>query len=92
MADQSDRKIIPDLLQTGLTISLGAAHKSLEMMRSPDAISEMISEMKSVFTLPFGTGEGLQDKAQAMASVWVTKGVTLMAECKVAGEKLSEEK
>ena len=97
MPEESDRKIILDLLQTGLTISLGAAQKSLEMMRNPpDAISKIASEMKSMFTLPpnagASAGASVQEQAQAIASVWMTRGATLVAECKIAGEKLSEGK
>jgi hypothetical protein len=93
MADASDRDILSGLLQAGLQISLGAAQKSIEMLRNPpDSMAKVASEMTSMLTLPAGTGPGLQDKAQAMAGVWIQKGVTLVTECKTAGEKLTEGK
>jgi hypothetical protein len=93
MADQFDRNILSGLLQTGLQISLGAAQKSLEMLRNPsDSASKLASEMTSMLALPADAGPGLQDKAQAMAGVWIQKGVILVSECKAAGEKLTEEK
>jgi hypothetical protein len=93
MADESDRNIFAGLLQTGLQISLGAAQKSIDMLRNPpDSVLKVASEMSSMFTLPADTGPGLQDKAQAIAGVWIQKGVTLVSECKTAGEKMTEEK
>jgi len=93
MADEFDRNIISGFLQAGLQISLGAAQKSLEMLAHPsDSALKVASEMTSMLALPAETGPGLQDKAHAMAGVWLQKGVTLVSECKTAGEKLTEEK
>ena len=92
MADQFDRNILSGFLRTGLQISLGATQKSIEMLRNPaDSVLKVASEMKSVMTLPADTGPGLEDKAQAMAGVWIQKGVALVSECMTAGEKFTEE-
>lgn len=93
MGQNSDRNTLTGLLQTGWTISLGAASTGIEMMRNPpETVSKVVSGMKSMFTLPDNTGPELQDKAQALAGVWMEKGVTLVSELKAAGEKLTEGK
>jgi hypothetical protein len=93
MADEIDRKIMPETLQTVFSISLGACYKSVEMMKSPqDSISKMFSEMKELFSIPSDAGEGLQKKAEAVAAVWMEKSATLMETCKSAGEKFTEAK
>jgi hypothetical protein len=93
MADEFDRKIMPDFLQTTLTLSLGAAYKSVEMMRTPaESASKMVSEMKSLITIPEDAPAGIQEKAKALAGVWMGKGMDLMTECKAAGEKFTEGK
>jgi hypothetical protein len=93
MADEFDRNILSGLLQTGLQISLGAAQKSLDMLRNPpESVLKVASELTSMFTIPADTGPELQDKAQAMAGVWLQKGVTFVSECRTAGAKLTEEK
>ena len=93
MADEIDRNIMPEILQTTVSVSLGAWFKSLEMMKTPqDSFSKMMTEMKELFTLPAEAVAGLQDKAQAMAGVWISKGVDLMESCKSAGEKFTKAK
>jgi hypothetical protein len=93
MPDEFDSNLLSGFLQTGLQISLGAAQKSMEMLRNPsDSALKIASEMTSLLALPAETGPGLQDKAQAMAGVWLQKGATLVAECKAAGGKLTEER
>jgi hypothetical protein len=63
------------------------------MMRNPpETVSKVVAEVQSMFTLPDNTGPDLQDKAQALAGVWVQKGVTIMSEFKAAGDKLTEGK
>ena len=67
MADEFDRQVMPEFLQTTLTLSLGAAYKGLEMARSPvESLSTFVSEVKTIFTMPEDTGDGLQDKLQAI--------------------------
>ncbi len=91
MADEFDRRMMPDLFQTTLSVSLGAAYKSLEMLRSPaDTLPKVVDEMKTLLTVPENAGEGVQEKLQAMAGVWLTKGTMIVAECKSAGEKFTE--
>ena len=80
-------------LQTGFEISLGAAQKSIEAVRNPqDNAVKLISEMKTMLTVPENSGPELQDKAQAMAGMWLEKGMTLLAEFKTAGGKFTEGK
>ena len=93
MAKEFDRNILSELINTGVAISVGAASKSIEMARNPpETVSKVISGMMSMFTLPDNTGPDLHDKAQALAGVWVEKGITLVSEFKAAGEKLTEGK
>ncbi len=92
MADEIDRKLIPELFQNALTLSLGASYKSMEMMKKPqESLDKMWGEMKSLLTIPDDAGEGLQEKAKALAAVWMEKGATWMEECKTAGEKFTED-
>ena len=84
---------MPETLQTVFSLSLGAAYKSFEMMKSPsNSISTMLSEMKELFSLPKDAGKGLKGKAEAVAGVWMSKGMDLMETCKTAGEKFTEAK
>lgn len=93
MAAEFDRNILTGLLQTGLEISLGAASKSIEMMRNPpDTVSKVASGMMSLLTVPGNTGPALQDKAQALAGVWMEKGVSLISEFQAEGAKLTKGK
>jgi hypothetical protein len=91
MAQNSDNNGLFGLFQAGLDISLGAAHKSIEMARNPsESASKVLNDMVAMFSVPPNTGPELQDKAQAIAGVWMEKGMTLLAECKSAGEKYKE--
>jgi hypothetical protein len=93
MADEIDRKIMPDFLQTVFAVSLGACYKSVEMMKAPqDSFPKMMTEMKELFSMPKDAPEGLQGKAEAVAGVWMSKGMDLMEVCKTAGEKFTEAK
>jgi hypothetical protein len=90
MADEFDRKYLPELLQDTFVISLGACHKSIEMMKDPQTSAEKIfSEMKILFTIP--NDEGLQKKAESFAATWMEKMAGLMEDCKNAGLKFTEE-
>ncbi len=91
MANEYDRFLFPGFLQDGFAISLGAAYKSLEMMKTPQqSIGKMVDEMKTLVTIPDDAGEGLKAKAQAIAAVWMEKSASLMNECKTAGMKFTE--
>jgi len=93
MAEEIDRKILPDFVQTTFSLSLGACYKSFEMMKSPqDSFTKMMGEMKEMFSIPKDAGDGLQKKAEAVAGVWMSKGMDLMETCKNAGEKFTEAK
>jgi hypothetical protein len=93
MAEEIDRKYLPEFVQTTFVISLGACYKSFEMMKTPqDSVTKMLGEMKEMFKIPADAGEGLQKKAEAVAGVWMSKGMDLMEICKTAGEKFTEAK
>jgi hypothetical protein len=93
MADEIDRKYLPELVQTSFEVYLGACYKSFEMMKNPqDAAANMFGEMKEMFILAKDAGEGLRQKAEAAAGIWVCKGIDLMQSCKTAGEKFTEAK
>jgi len=93
MSDELDRKLIPELLQTTFAVSLGAAFKSVEMMKDPiGSMNKMVSEARSLLTIPSDAGEGLQKKAEAVASVWMEKAAAMVDECKTAGEKFTQGK
>jgi hypothetical protein len=93
MADEIDRKVMPDFLQTAFSLSLGACYKSVEMMKTPqESFNKMMAEMKELFSMPKDAPEGLQGKAEAVAGVWMSKGMDLMETCKNAGEKFTEAK
>jgi len=91
MADEFDRRIIPDILQTTLSVSLGAAYRSIEMLRSPaESLPKVVAEVKTLLTVPEDSGEGVQGKLEAIAGVWLEKGANIMADCKTTGEKFTE--
>jgi hypothetical protein len=93
MADEIDRRIMPEFLQTTFSVSLGACFISFEMMKTPqDSFSKMVPQMKELFTIPSDAGDGLQKKAEAVAAVWMEKAATLVEDCKSAGEKFTEAK
>jgi hypothetical protein len=93
MADEFDRSVIPHLLQTAFSVSLGACYKSWEMMKAPqESVPKMMAEMTELFSVPKEAPEDLQGKDQAVAGVWMSKGMDLMEQCKNVGEKLTETK
>lgn len=93
MADDIDRKIVPEILETTVSVSLGAWFKGVEMMTAPqESIPKVMTEVTALFTLPEYTGPGVQDKAQAMAGLWISKGMDLMESCRSAGEKFTKAK
>ena len=81
MADEIDLKYLPGLLRQTFVLSLGAAYKSVEMMKTPqDSFTSMFGQMKEMFSRPTDVG------------VWMMKGMDLMEVCKTAGEKFTEVK
>jgi hypothetical protein len=92
MANEFDRNIFPEILRDTFAMSLGAAFKSVEMLKSPQqSLETMMTECKALVTVPDDAGTGLKEKAQAMAAVWMEKSATLMNQCKTAGQKFTEE-
>lgn len=92
MADELDRQLIPQLFQTVFTLSLGATYKSFEMLKTPQQSAEKAwSEVKSLFTIPPDAGQGIQDKAKAVAAVWMEKTATWMEQCKTAGNEFTKD-
>jgi hypothetical protein len=93
MADEFDRRFLPDVIQTSFAVSLGAAYKSLNMMRSPmESIPQMLVEVKSLVELPADGERSAQAIAQAIAGNILAKGAELMQACKTAGERFTEDK
>lgn len=93
MAEEFDLSSVDKLLHTGWAVSLGAAQKSIDMMRDPpQTVSKLLSGMKSMFTLPENTGPEFEDKAKALAGVWMVRGLSIVSELKASGEKLTEGK
>ncbi len=44
MADEFDRKYLPEFLQTTFSLSLGACYRSFEMLKTPqESLSKMVS-------------------------------------------------
>ncbi len=92
MTDEFDRKLIPEIFQSALTISLGASYKSLELVKKPrDSFDKVWREAKSLVTIPDDAGEGVQEKVKALAAVWMEKGASWVEECRSAGEKFTED-
>jgi hypothetical protein len=93
MADEIDRKYIPEFMQTTFSVSLGACYRSWEMMMSPrDSFSRMVSTMDELFAMPPATAVGLIEKFDAVAGVWLDKGIDIVEDCKSAGEKFTDPK
>ena len=93
MAEEIDRKYLPDFVQQTFVLSLGAAYKSFEMMKTPqESFTRMLGEIREMFSLPKDAGDGVQKKAEAVAGVWMSKGMDLVEIWKNAGEKFTEAK
>ena len=93
MAEEIDRKIMPDFLKTTFSISLGASYKSFEAIKSPqDSATKVMADMKELFSMPKDAPEGLKGKAEAVAGVWMAKVMEMVGDWKSAGEKFTEAK
>jgi hypothetical protein len=91
MASEFDRNLMPGFMRTSLAISLGCAYRSIEMMKDPPAaLTRMVSEIKTLVTPP--PGDGIADVAKSMASLWLKRGSAYIEECRVTGEKFTEER
>lgn len=92
MSDELDRQLTPPLFQTIFDLSLGITHLSVEMLKTPQqSADKVMSEVKTLFSIPADAGEGLQEKAKAVAAVWMEKAATWMEQCKAAGKKFTED-
>lgn len=90
MAEEIDRELMPDVLRKTFAISLGAAYRTVEMMKNPSkTVTDMMTEMRSLITVPPDTGSGISEKAKALAGNWMQKGMDVMEECRAAGEKFT---
>ncbi len=93
MAEELDLKVLPAAARDVLSISLGAAWKGFDAVIKPmETIPAMVTAARQMVTVPDGTEGGMKEKAEALAGVWMDKGMTLMNDCKVAGEKFTEGK
>ncbi|HVW08065.1 MAG TPA: hypothetical protein VHC90_05760 [Bryobacteraceae bacterium] len=93
MADSFDPKLVPDLLRATLSVSIGAAYKSLEMIARPtESFPKVVAEVTGLMTVPEGTGDTLPEKVQAMAGVWLARGAHMVVDCKATGDKFTEGK
>ena len=94
MPEEFDRKMLPEIVQDTVAISLGMTFKSFEMMKDPlGSFGQVSDALSALFTLPSdAAGKGLQEKAQAVAAVWMEKAAGLMEECKTAGQKFTNGK
>jgi hypothetical protein len=91
MAEELDRRLMPDFLQTTLAVSLGFAYKSCEMLLHPSAaLSNMVEETKTLLTIPEDAGEGVTDKVLAVAGIWIGEGAAMLEDCKTQGRKFSK--
>ena len=93
MADEFDRRYLPDVLQTTFAVSLGAAYKSVNMMRTPmESIPQMLVEVKSLVELPEDGARNPRAIAEAIAGNLMAKSAELVQACKTAGERFTEDK
>ncbi len=94
MPQESDKKLLPDLLQNTLTVSLGAAYKGLELLGNPErGLTKVMADVKDLITVPqYAADKDLTEKAQSLAGVWMQKGAVFVSECRTAGEKITEGK
>lgn len=92
MVDKFDPKMIPELFQTALKVSIGAPLVGIEMMMKPEeSAGRMLEEAKTLLTIPSDAGEGIQGQVKAIAATWMERGASWMEECRAAGEKIIKE-
>lgn len=91
MPQEVDLRFLPAAAKDVLTISLGAAWKSYTAALKPaETLPAMLTTAKQLITLPADAPGGLQGNAEALAGVWMDKGLTFVDECKAAGQKFTE--
>ena len=90
MGDEIDRWLFPGFLHTTFAISLGAAYRMAETMKHPqNAVAGMVSEVTTLANTQPAPGDGLRQRAQAVASAMVHRSMTLVEEWRTAGEKFT---
>lgn len=90
MAAELDLKFLPDAARDVLGISLGAAWKGFDAATRPmESLPALFDAAKGMITVPAGTEGGVREHAEALAGVWMDKGMTLLNDCKSAGEKFT---
>ncbi len=94
MPEEFDRKLLPEIVQDTVAISFGMTFKSFEMIKDPiGSFGQVTDALQVLFTIPADVaGKGFQEKAQAVAGVWMEKAAGLMEECKTAGQKFTDGK
>lgn len=91
MPQEVDLKFLPAATRDVISISLGAAWKSYDAARRPaDTLPALLAAARQMVTIPADSAGGLQGNAEALAGVWMDKGLTFVDECKAAGEKFTE--
>lgn len=89
MADRFDAGMLPGLLRAGFSVSIGAAVKGLEMIARPaETLPKVVAEVTDLLTMP--PGDTVQQKVEAMAGHWLSKGAHIVVDCKAAGDKFTE--
>jgi hypothetical protein len=92
MADEIDRKLLPDFVQKSFSFSLGCMLKAVEMAKHPvESVQDITSQVKTLTTPPADAGDKIEQKAQALVSVWVSQSMSIVEECRERGEKLTRE-
>ena len=92
MADEFDRKYLPESVQTVFAVSLGAAFTGFTAMLTPmESIPKFVGEAKALVDIPEDCDRTPQGIAEALAGNVMSKGAELMATFKMAGEKFTED-
>jgi hypothetical protein len=87
----TDRKFMPDLFQTAFNVSVGAAYKSFEMMLNPmESANRMIAEARDIISFASEAGDGIQEKAGALAGAWMDRSLSIVEDCRSAGARIAE--
>jgi hypothetical protein len=91
MADELDRSIMPEFLQTTFALSLGACYKSVEMMLKPQEwVPNMFGDFKALFEIPEDTPHTWRGRAEAIAGNVMGKGASIVQECQTTGKKFTD--
>jgi hypothetical protein len=90
MGDEIDRRLFPGFVETAFAISLGAAYRMTEMIKHPQkTLVGMVSEATALANTRPESGDGLQKRAQAVASAVIQRSMTLVEDWRTAGKKFT---